>query len=1246
MNNKNNYISKWKTGGDDEETFIKTNPKEQLTYLSSLLVNSTHQKFKEYELEAKFGTKGFKPLTKMDYDNVIKKLKSMGFELTSPDGEDTLKIQLEILDVKTGQFKTAGNFDRFRIEVVGLDNIQEYCRTNDLKTINDKTNFQYVQILRKTDVMVKKEGSDEETYAQPAEFDDFNFRVTYKLEERINKYGKIGMEIFNNWNQTKKIFRYVKRISFLHDDYPIRVDLSIVKSSSKNERRRYIQTYNIEESNVFQNPESYEIELEVVNNRAQSTFKNYTKEPKLLANSIQELAKIVLSGLQGTNYPISLSNQKQVIRDYFTLLYEEEYKKRNEKYKPKEYAIPKDFLGPNSKALQIENIGPINSNIIVPNITEPYSFCVTEKADGERHLLYIANDGKIYLINTSMSVIFTGAFTMEERCFNSILDGELILHDKFGNFINTFASFDLYFYNKIDVRHRPFIKTPLKEDKYFEEGCRLPMLKEFIKILTPKNINQSQNPNRLMKCPIKITSKKFYPLFNERVDQEQDLEKDKKKNEKKLEEYDIYRASNFILKMIQDNLFEYEVDGLIFTPTLFGVGSNKFLEAGPKYKITWEYSFKWKPNVASYTFPKSYLTIDFLITTKKGPDGNDLVTPVFENGMKMGATSQYNSYKTLILAVGYDETKHGYINPCQDVLDDRIKGPSNGEEDEEKYKPKQFYPSDPADPLGGLCNIMLQMDSNGNMQLFTEEGQIIEDKMVVEFRYDMDKQGLWRWIPLRVRYDKTSDFRQGHNSFGNDYTTANSNWYSIHNPVTEYMIGTGKDIPTREVSDDVYYNSTTNERLTLGLRDFHNLYVKKKLIQGVSKKGNILIDLACGKAGDLPKWVSSNLSFVFGIDIAKDNIENRLNGACARYLNYKRTNSSVPYALFVNGNSALNIRSGTNMFTDKANQIVKAIFGEGSKNTSLGPAVTRQYSRGANGFDVTSCQFAIHYMFKDNKSFYNFIRNVAECTRLNGYFIATCYDGRTIFNLLRNKEQGESVEKYADGKKVWSVTKDYDGIKFENDESSLGYKISVYQDTINNSIDEYLVNYDFLVSTMEKYGFSLASREETKYMGLPEGSGMFIELYNMMLNEIKKDPSKEKEYKSALNMKQYEKDISFLNRYFVFKKTSSRNAEKLTKAILEQLPDEISFENAGTILARESVKEAEEEIKPKVKNLRKKIMLQEATEALDEQDQEQIQQPKEVIQTETQPQLAKTLRKSVGRPKKVKETIEFVIEEE
>ena len=1168
------------------------NPKEQLNVISQFLLNNPNSKYNQYEMEAKFGTRGIKQITKLDYDNVVKKLKSLGFYSTNEVGIYSLKIQPEFLDVKTGEFKTSGDFDRFRIEIEGLTNIQEYCKTNNLKLINDKSPYN-VKILRKIDV--KK---DNDNFIQSANFDDFNFRVTLKNEETISKTGKIGLEIFENWNKSKKVFRYINRVSFIHKDFScFQIDLSIVRSSTKNseERGRMIQTYNIDESNVFENPEVYEIEVEVLDNA-----RNVFKEPRDLSDKLQKVVKNVLCGLQRTNYPISYPEQKEVLQNYLKLLFEEDYLKKGEKYLPKERVYPSDFIGPGLKTLELQNVAPISKEVIVPNITEPYSYCVTEKADGERHLLYVNNQGKIYLLNMNMNIIFTGAKTEEEKCFNSLLDGELILHNKTHQFINTFAVFDIYYLNNNDIRARPFVKTILKDEKYFKEGCRLPLMKEFINRLNPISITYKKPENKNIvsniidssisnKSPITIIAKKFYPSFDDVVESKQQ------------DKYNIFEANNYLLRRIADNLFDYEIDGLIFTPTLLGVGGNKFLEAGPKKKITWQHCFKWKPSEATATFPKSYNTIDFLVITKKGPDGSDIVTPIFENGINVYESTQYNQYKTLILTVGFDQSKHGYINPCQDVLDDKFipYGEKIVDDSEEGYKPKQFFPADPYDPLAGLCNIMLEMDSNGSYQMFTEERQVFEDYTVVEFRYDILKPGLWKWIPMRVRYDKTADFRARQGVGANDYNTANNNWHSIHNPVTEKMIATGEDIPGIEVSDDIYYNSVTTDNLTRGLRDFHNLFVKKALIQGVSKRDNILIDFACGKGGDFPKWIGANLSFVFGIDISKDNIENRLNGACARFLNFKKTMKNVPNALFVNGNSALNIRSGTNMFNDKANEITKCIFGSSSYNKDLGVAVKRQESVGVNGFDVSSCQFAIHYMFENKKTFYNFMRNVSECTKINGYFIATCYDGKTIYNMLKKKQQGESKEIYVDDKKVWSVTKDYVDNIFEDNDSCLGYKISVYQDSINQTLPEYLVNFDFLTLTMDKYGFSLVTRDEAKKLGLPEGSGMFQELYNEMKLEIKKNPKKEKDYKDAPTMRSYEKDISFLNRYFVYKKVSTRNAEKLTKTLLEQLPDEIEFENVGTMLARESVKEAEELLKPKAKKLNEKIKLQEATETIE-----------------------------------------------
>jgi hypothetical protein len=151
-------------------------------------------------------------------------------------------------------------------------------------------------------------------------------------------------------------------------------------------------------------------------------------------------------------------------------------------------------------------------------------------------------------------------------------------------------------------------------------------------------------------------------------------------------------------------------------------------------------------------------------------------------------------------------------------------------------------------------------------------------------------------------------------------------------------------------------------------------------------------------------------------------------------------------------------------------------------------------------------------------------------------------------------------------------------------------------------------------------------------MMLPEGSGMFSELFNSMENEIKKNPKRQVDYKDAPLMRDYEKDISFLNRFFVYKKTSTRNADKLTKVLLNQLPDEDLLETEGTMLARETVAKAEEMLKPKAKKLKQKIMLQ---------GQEQGQEPEQAPKASKAPTKRKvTMKDAPIIPKNVQIVIE------
>ena len=87
-------------------------------------------------------------------------------------------------------------------------------------------------------------------------------------------------------------------------------------------------------------------------------------------------------------------------------------------------------MGPSSISLQYINIVDKNTKV---NIRKMYT--VTEKADGLRKLLFISDTGKIYLIDMNMNIQFTGAKT--NKYFNTIIDGEHILHNKNGKYINT-----------------------------------------------------------------------------------------------------------------------------------------------------------------------------------------------------------------------------------------------------------------------------------------------------------------------------------------------------------------------------------------------------------------------------------------------------------------------------------------------------------------------------------------------------------------------------------------------------------------------------------------------------------------------------------------------------------------------------------------------------------------------------------------------------------------------------------------
>ena len=1026
------------------------------------------------ELEVRFGTKG-KKISKNDFNNVIKRLKSLGFTSNNYNGDYILKIQNQFTDIKTGRTKLSN----MRCELTGQSLIQQYCKSGRIFDVVSSLNF-----------MIKSNVKDDKTKETifPIDIQPYNLRYSYQNENNLTRSSPMVKQTLSDWDNSKKSFRFINRISLRNDAYPVRIDLSIVKSTFTGYKNELF--YNIKDSNIFSNNENYEIEIELLNNMIGLNTPYNTVES--ITSVIKKNIMFILSGIQNSNYPISNEIKNSVLNEYSILTTGSKQQKYN----------PRNFIGPSSYTLELKNIQPLDKETITPSILGNYT--VTDKADGERKLLYISDKGKLYFITTNMEVEFTGLISTNKKLFDSLLDGEHIIHNKKEEYINLYTSFDIYYINKKSQRENVFATTDPKN-----LDNRLNMLNSFI---TELNMDIKSVTGNM---PVFSIRPKVFYLGN------------KTKN--------IFAGCNNILQKHNDGLFEYETDGLIFTPSDFGVGGNAIGESCKPVKTTWEHSFKWKP--------PEYNTVDFLISIKTDANNQHVISNIFKGGTDMKSINQLVQYKTLVLRCGFDETKHGFLNPCNNVLNDEI--PDKGEQDNyNRYKPVAFYPTNPYDNTAHLCNMIINVDKGGVQQITCENGDVIEDNMIIEFRYDITKKGLFKWIPIRCRYDKTNELRSGQKNYGNAYHVANSNWHSIHNPVTLEMISTGENIS--EDINDIYYNKSTNKTITQALRDFHNLVVKKTLILMTAKPGDSLIDYSVGKAGDIPKWSNAKLDFVLGIDISKDNLEHKIDGACSRYIKMRQNKSRLFSALFLQGNTSQNIKNGDAFYTEKDKDIINLVMGETPKTSNYGKGVEKVYGFGKDGFDVSSCQFSLHYFCENMQTFQGFLRNVSENTKLNGYFIGTCYDGNLIFNSLKSKQKGDSCCLIKEGDtKIWEIIKKYSHTSFEPNSTSLGYPVSVYQESINKYFTEYLVNFDYLVRSMENYGFIPLAKDELTEMGLSESIGNFKTFYNHAENNAHRDKSYARSIGQALKMNKEEKYISFFNKYFIFKKVRNVSAEQI-----------------------------------------------------------------------------------------------------
>lgn len=1029
-----------------------------------------HNTSPDSELEMRFGTRG-RHVDHISFDRIVSKLKGEGFERQNQIY--MLRIQTEFLDPKSGNMRLSN----VRITIKGLDAIQAYCKTGDITGGERNEPLPGVSFELKTQFK-RADGAP----VRPLDMPEWNMRMSLQKEEMLlDRDGRVK-QVLSEWGSSRKVYRLIKRFVMVHASIPVQADLSVVRSSATNRRGRMIPVTNYAEARVSDQSESFEVELEVV--------RHLTTSPAATAAALRKTSKCILSAMQDSNYPITKSEQERVAIEYYTLIHGEP---------PGSRIRPRDFIGPSSVSLELPNINAKSD----AKITVLENYAVTDKADGLRKLLYAASSGKLYFIDTNMNVQYTG-LVVDSSWANTLVDGEHIVHDKFGAYYDVYAAFDCYFLKGKDIRTDHLVTADGK-------GGRLASLSGVVSGMSPTTVVAGARQTRVVR-------KTFYAGEN------------------------VFANCNKVAKVISEGGFTYETDGMMLTPINLGVGMQPGDTDPVNRKKTWSHSFKWKPPEQN--------TIDFLCTSMKEADGSESVKTIFTGGQSMESESSLTQYKSYVLRVGYDEKAHGYLNPCQMVLDGDY--PRTKQSDRQtEYRPAPFNPTNPSDPSASLCNVLV--DTATGLTMTEDKRGVIDDATIIECRYDPKREAGWRWVPIKNRYDKTADMRSGGRNYGNAYHVAESVWTSIHNPVTLVMLTTGQSIP--EVSSDAYYLAA-GASLTSPMRDFHNIVVKRKILKAVIRPGNLVLDLGAGKAGDLHKWIASRAGLVVGIDSCRDCIENRTDGACARYLNAHTTYKAVPPMFFLYGEASEPIRDGAALLTAGGKRTMRALLGEGPRDSeALGEAVYRNYGKAKNGFDVISCQFALHYFFRDLPTFEGLLANVVSMCTAGGYFVGTCYDGKRVFRALEDKALGDGLCLSIESTAICEITKQYDNTGYRDDETCLGYAIDVYQDSINNQIREYLVNFAYLEKRLAEHGVRALTVREAKGLGLLGGITPFGDLYQQMQLMASKDRRFAGSIGAALAMSDPEKQVSFLNNMFVFKmdggakasapKTKARTQRKL-----------------------------------------------------------------------------------------------------
>ena len=744
----------------------------------------------------------------------------------------------------------------------------------------------------------------------------------------------------------------------------------------------------------------YELEMELITNKDKPNIKYLDEMYKHIT--------LILKMIQQSKYLITKTQTQAVLTRYANLLGGRSGKITT-------------LAGRKARSLEIQHV--------VEKL--PNKYTVTDKADGERYFLVIL-EKKVYLIDWNLHVKNTGIIISSSKYNDTILDGEYIYLKQHRRHL--FMIFDCLYMGGTDIRgESSFVKRLSVVDTVIDKSFIFGKQKGF------KIREYSGDFN--MKKIIKFHSKQI-DSFMDNINNDIEINKNFPLIRRKYfisamggQDNEIFKYSELMWnKYVLDERTNcpYSLDGLIYHPL-----NQKYTTILKESKF---FEYKWKP--------PSHNSIDFYLLYDRSIDKHK-IQPVYDNSIDESVKGK--AYKIAYLYVG--------------------RSTPSGE------KPILFK----SDIGKHVVHLYLKDGEARDL-----DGNIIQDNTVVEFYYNNDPQlyDKQRWTPMRTRYEKTESVLRYKKQYGNYVDTANNIWRSMENPFlisdinklandkTYYNhIDTlrkkiGHSIIMSEHKENVYYQIRTN--LAIPMRNYHN-WIKSNLIytnfHPTYEHGKQLevLDIGCGKGGDIRKYYYTKVKLLVGIDIDNNAIISPTDGAISRYNRLRQQKPNVPKMFFINADGGaildydMQLKVINNM-TESNKRFMKKFF-----SVDISKRAT---------FDRLNFQFTIHYFLENDIIWNNLIQNINMYLRPGGYAMITCFDGDRIYDVLKDKKNYIShyVNDKGEKKVLFELVPKYGNIK-KDDIASTGHAIDLY-----NSISfqegvyktEYLVSKKFLIEEFSK----------------------------------------------------------------------------------------------------------------------------------------------------------------------------------